>query len=199
MNRAHGNKRNGFTLVELMVVLAIAAIILTTAVPAYQRYIQNNRMTTGVHRLVASFNLARNEASSRGNQVTVCKSVDLINCSAGNTIGWHQGWIIFNDTNGNNTRQAPGEELIRAMSALPGNDQQIFADNGLANFVSYSASGTVSSAGALVLCDKRGYAGNATAVIVSATGSVRSGQADDPQFQPDISGATVSAATSGCG
>jgi Tfp pilus assembly protein FimT len=110
----------------------------------------------------------------------------------------HQGWIIFNDTNGNNTRQAPGEELIRAVGALPGSDQQVFADNALANFIAYGPSGTVSSAGALVLCDKRGYAGFATAVIVSVTGSVRSGQADDAQYQPDIGSTTISSATSNC-
>ncbi|WP_019591516.1 GspH/FimT family pseudopilin [Thioalkalivibrio sp. ALE20] len=82
----------GFTLIELMVTIAVAAILLTVAVPGFQSLVQNNRATTAANQLSTAFNFARSEAVTRGVEVSVCP-VD-----AGGD--WHpDGWrvVLGND------------------------------------------------------------------------------------------------------
>jgi len=178
-------KQYGFTLIELIVTLAIAAIITTAAVPSLQNFIQNNRMSTAVHHFVTTLNLARSEAVKRGERVTVCKSDDLINCTVSD--GWEQGWIVFVDSNGNGTRQAPGEILLRTQNPLPGNIV-IDGQTDVENIISYAGTGFAQRIGGaaidagqstLILCDPRAYGDYARAITISATGGVRSMLATD--------------------
>lgn len=87
-------KNSGFTLVELMVTLAVAAILATVALPGFTSLIQTNRVTTQTNELVASLNLARSEAIRRGLPVTVT-AIDN---------NFANGWNIhFEGENGANT------------------------------------------------------------------------------------------------
>ena len=61
----------GFTLLELMVTVAVAAILATVAVPGFRDLIQNNRVTTQTNELVSALNFARTEAVKRGRNVAV--------------------------------------------------------------------------------------------------------------------------------
>lgn len=70
----------GFTLIELIVAIAVAAILLTVAVPSLSNLIRNNRVTGQTNELVSMINFARNEAIRRNDSI----DVDLI---AG-TDGW---------------------------------------------------------------------------------------------------------------
>lgn len=72
----------GFTLVELMVTIAVAAILITIAVPGFQALVQNNRATTLANQLTTAINLARSEAIRRGEIVSVC------------TVDWEDGWWV---------------------------------------------------------------------------------------------------------
>jgi type IV fimbrial biogenesis protein FimT len=88
------NKFNqGFTLVELMVTLAVAAIILAIAAPSFSQMIRENRLITTANNLVGNIQLARSEAIRRGVQVTMLPVVDD---------DWSQGWNIFTDWNPDN-------------------------------------------------------------------------------------------------
>lgn len=85
----------GFTLIELMITLALAAIILTLGVPSFRDIILNNRAATQSNELVTAMNVARSEAVRRGARVSVCPSNDQATCTGGTD--WAIGWIVFLD------------------------------------------------------------------------------------------------------
>jgi len=172
----------GFTLVELMVTLAVAAIVLTVGVPSFQTLIKNNRLTTAANALVASLNLARSEAIKRGVRVTVCKSADGASCTtAGN---WEQGWIVFTDLNsdgsftddGDATPCETGEEcILRVHESLP-TSLTLRSGTNFSNWVSYLPSGISRGNNGLAndtfrLCHDNDTS-DARSIAVSTTGRV---------------------------
>lgn len=80
----------GFTLIELMVTLSVAAILSTIAIPSYQTFVINGRMVSQANDLITALNMARSEAVKRGANVTICASSDSATC----TVGWQAGWIV---------------------------------------------------------------------------------------------------------
>lgn len=82
----------GFTLYELIVTMAVAAIILSFGVPGFMTFIDNSRATTHTNDLVTALNLARSEATRRGAAVTVCSSTDNATCSG--STDWSTGWVV---------------------------------------------------------------------------------------------------------
>lgn len=192
-------KQSGFTLVELMVVLAIAVFLVTSAIPSFQSFVQNNRMSTTTHQFVTSINFARSEAVKRGTRVTMCKSSDSSTCN--NTNGWEQGWIIFADNNGDGQRQTGGtpEELLRVQNALDGSIT-ISGQDDVENLISYVGSGFAQSIAGnslrnshstLVVCDSREFGSHAKALILSTTGSIRSTSATDSSVNAGVTGCSV--------
>lgn len=99
----------GFSLVELMVVMSIAAILLAAGVPSFQSLIQNQRMTATVNDFFAAINLTRSEAIQRGTRV------DLVPADA---TDWAKGWIVFVDEN-NNQKPDTGEQIIFSHGPAP--------------------------------------------------------------------------------
>jgi len=177
MNR----KQTGFTLVELMITLLIAAILLSQAVPSFLTMLQNSRITTQANDYVTSLNVARSEAVKRGSRITVCKSTNNTTCIASG--GWQQGWIIFVDAD-NDAVVDNGEEVLRAHGPFePGNT--LVGTGNTANYISFIGSGFSQLTnggvqnGELVMCDNRGFGSNARAIILSASGAVRTVPADD--------------------
>lgn len=85
---------HGFTLVEMLTAIAIAAILLAIAVPSYSGSRLNSQLRASSNDLIGSINLARSEAIKRGTTVTVCAS------SSGDTCGgdWNEGWIVLGGT-----------------------------------------------------------------------------------------------------
>lgn len=112
-------RSRGFTLIELMITLVLAAIILSLAVPGFQDIIRNNRAATQSNELVTALGLARSEAVKRGARVSLCPSTNQTNCTGGTD--WSGGWIVFLDTAANDAA-APvvGGDPIRAWGPLVG-------------------------------------------------------------------------------
>ena len=111
-------RQNGFTLTELLVVMAIVAILLGIGVPSY-RYITNSyRLSAEVNSLLGDMQYARAEAIKEGQFVVVCAAAAPYTNCANNTV-WNAGWIVFSDTNNNGVLDA-GETLLHIQQAFSG-------------------------------------------------------------------------------
>ena len=119
MHRSHG-----LTLVELMVVLAIVAILATLAVPSFARLIQTTVVSSNVNGFLADLRFARSESIRRGGGVVMCRSdapeAGVPACAGdaapgGN--GWVSGWIIFHDLD-NDAAKGPAEPLLRVQAPI---------------------------------------------------------------------------------
>jgi len=172
-------QQHGFTLLELLGTMSIAAILVAFAVPAMTSTLKNSRMNSSVNDLVSSFNFARNEAVRRGVEVTVCRSTDGIVCT--DAADWATGWIVTADVNGDGTFENSFDELFRVSEALSSGLQFIKSN---AARVVYDVSGGAKDAGGnaitstLTLCDssqdgERGYR-----VTIAVTGHVSSRKLD---------------------
>lgn len=107
----------GFTFLELMITLAISAILLGLAIPSLQSWHGDSAIVSTTNDFVTSVHTARSAAVTRGAKVGMCPSTDPNDtnavCSAGTA--WTKGWIVFVDDNENGTREAPAEELLLQM------------------------------------------------------------------------------------
>lgn len=106
-------RSDGFTIVELMITLVLAAIILSAAVPSFRDLVQSNRITAQVNEFITALNVARSEAIKRGATLRVTA---LAGGGASNEFG--VGWRVWVDVDGDSTFD-PGEE-IRESAALTG-------------------------------------------------------------------------------
>jgi type IV fimbrial biogenesis protein FimT len=132
---------NGFTLVELLVVMAIVAIFASIAVPSFTDLIINNRIVAQVNDIVGSINLARSEAVKRGSAVSICQSNDGATCGSGSD--WASGWVVFSDPNVNGSIDA-GEEIVHVFSALSGSSTAVFS--GATSSITYLGVGKTTGA-----------------------------------------------------
>jgi type IV fimbrial biogenesis protein FimT len=91
-------KQKGMTLVELVVTLAVAAILASVAVPSLREMMENNRLVALNNQLVSSINYVRGEAVKRVYDVTMCvRNSDGSDCAASG--GFENGWIVFVNCN----------------------------------------------------------------------------------------------------
>lgn len=168
-------KESGFTLIELMVTIAVAAILLMVAVPSFKEMIDNNRLVTQVNALTTSLAVARSEAIQRSVQVTVCKSANLTACTTSGN--WEQGWIIFEDVNGNGSVNA-GDDLIRVFEGLPAGFT-IRTANNFSDWIAYSRTGISSgnsgsaTAGTFRICTGDQVTTKSRAIEINTTGRAR--------------------------
>lgn len=129
----------GFTLLELMVVLAIAAILMAVAVPSFALLIQKNRLATQTNAFIGDLQFARAEAIKQGQPVTICASSDGSTCLG--TTTWGTGWIVFADPDNTKTRDTtkPAEAVLRTQARWTSSDT-FTASNSIAA-ISYSRDG----------------------------------------------------------
>lgn len=101
----------GFTLVELMVTLALATVLMMMAIPSYVSFNRNAKLSESVSSFIASFNLTRANAMKRGQNTLMIPRVSAD--------GWSSGWIVFTDTNWDNAYTAGTDELVSEHDTLP--------------------------------------------------------------------------------
>jgi type IV fimbrial biogenesis protein FimT len=92
------DRQSGFTLIELMVAIAVVAILLAIALPSFQASMRSNRVATSSNEMLASLSLARTEAIRGLGAAGVCATTDGTTCAS--TTDWASGWIIWRDDRG---------------------------------------------------------------------------------------------------
>lgn len=161
-------RRQGFTLLEVLVVCALVGWLVSLAVPSMGSVLMQRQVVSAAQSLVADLRLARSEAVKRAAIVAVCASTDGHSCAT--SAVWVQGWLVFVDRDGNRRRDVD-EELLRVQQRPPGlasiassaphNDKSIF---------SYQPTGWAKAASQTLLFSPRSGAAGSRVVCISSQG-----------------------------
>lgn len=170
----------GFTIIELMITIAVAAVILGLGVPSFQGLMERNLLTSNINQFISSLAFTRSEAIKRNQRVLLCATNNGTDCA--NT-GYENGWIIFVDANANGTRDAAdeNEEIIWVNEPLAAN-LTLRGNNGCCtNTVPYMASGRIAGIpGSIYLCMDNDTTRSRQVTIIMS-GRVRLDQGDADQ------------------
>lgn len=150
----------GFTLVELMVTLALLALVVTLAVPSFREFNLRSNQSAIVNELVGALNLARSESVKTGRAGTVIRA----------GANWNAGWRVEIDLNGDATIQ--GDEILRTHDALPNGYTIVVSDD--AESVSFNVEGRASDAVSFVVCRPENTDALARRTDVDGSGRVQS-------------------------
>lgn len=147
----------GFTLIELMITVAIMSIMLTIGLPSFQSIIASSRLTSSANAMVSALQLARFEALKQHKTVTISKREDE----------WQDGWDVFIDPNENGVFESGSDEKLVSYDKL--SSAVSVTGNGYSSYASYDASGRINKIGNFLFkaqseCRK---------VVIAATGRIR--------------------------
>lgn len=167
----------GFTLVELMVTIAIVAIALAIALPSFTQFVRTNELTGTRDKLIASFQYARTEAVNRNADIALCPSTDSATCTNGSD--WADGWIVYIDTNsGMNSTVGTLIKVVQEDGGLNVAHAGLTAGLTPTTFIRYVPQGFASylapiTAQTICFTDPEGNVDSQGIVVSAGTGQVR--------------------------
>ncbi len=182
-------KRAGFSLIEVLLVLALAATLLLLARPGMRSVIAVARLDAAITDFSGALALARSEAIRRGVRVSLRNLAGSRN--------WGAGWQMFVDADSDGQLDA-AETVLRRQAALTV-PLTLYGNTNYANFLAFKADGTVNQVGTFVLCHEGVLAedcqSRSRALIVSWAGRVRLGQDNDGDGVPEKDSEEISSCT----
>lgn len=131
------HEQSGWSLMELLAVVAVLSLLLALAVPAMQVWRHQQQLQARAQVFMQTLQWARSQALVLRKRVTVCTSADGRDCVGSG--GWQQGWLVFEDDNANGEVDA-SERMLQRVQAMPLG--MMGAGNSLVSrYVSYQAEG----------------------------------------------------------
>lgn len=143
MSTESRTRTRGFTLLELLVTIAIAAILTAVAAPGLRALVQANRAAAQANEFLSALSLARSEAITRGVPASVCPTTDEATCAG--VDDWSSGWLVFVDAQAAQGEVNAGDTLLRVFPPLAGGS----TFTGPASAVTYAPGGFLAGTAAM--------------------------------------------------
>ncbi|GGW86060.1 GspH/FimT family pseudopilin [Alteromonas halophila] len=153
----------GLTLLEMLITLAISAILLTVVAPNVQSILAANRVTSDINNISALTQQARFSAINEQQTILLCPTTNYSNC----TSSWANAKMIFADSNGNGSRDN-SEPLIATTDPLSKTNRL----SGISGSLTFEENGGISRAATITICPSGGEAKDASALLLSLYGRV---------------------------
>ena len=169
----HRQHIKGFSLIELMITVAIMAIVLMVGIPSFTGTINKSGVASSINDIQTSLTEARSEAITRGLTVSVCSSNDQASCSG----TWSDGWILFEDENENGILEATTDMISVTQGLNAENELRLVATS--TSMIQYQNSGNADQTATFIGCPRDKDTQYSRAVIVSSSGMGRKSRDSD--------------------
>ena len=169
--RTRNARPTGFTLIETLIALAIAALLVGVAVPAWSSASESAHAGAAQAALLESLMKAINHSAVGGSEVVLCPG-DASGCQ--DSFDWTGGWIAWSDLDGDRVRD-PSETLLQTQPSL-GGKVHLRSTSGRRRLVFQPNGGNAGSNVTFTLCDGRGPA-HARALVLANDGRLHSSPA----------------------
>ncbi len=152
----------GFSLLELLLALAMGLVLLLIAIPIYHHLLLENNTRRIVDQIVTAIQAARSSAIARDEVIIFCGSVDRQHCDG----SWQAGQFIQSDQN---------QKIMRTFPALPLGDRLLWRSSlGYNQELKFAPSGfTLGQRGSFYYCPLQKPDHYGAAIVVSDSGRVR--------------------------
>lgn len=155
-------RAKGFTLLELLFTITVAAVLLGIAAPSFRDMSIRNSLAASSNDVIASIAYARSEAIRQSTPVSICASNDGATCTG----SWSDGWIIFVNSDGDEPAEVDAGETILKTYSGTANNYTIGAGANLSANITYRRDGSAANTGMLAFCHD-GETVGARALIVT--------------------------------
>ena len=151
---------NGFTFIELMIVMTMAALMAAIALPNLGQFIANNRLKSQMYSMLESINIARTEAVKRKVKTAMCRSADptaTTPACGGTTNTWTTGWIVYAQGDALDAYLS-GTDTIIGIGNAADDTVNVISNSDGDEFLIYKPDGSLDETGVVVyaICDGRG-------------------------------------------
>lgn len=196
------SKSTGFSLIELLITVAVLLVLVGFGVPSFISAIKDSRVDSIISRTIGSLYLARSEAVKRSSSVTVCARATDTSCGS----DWNNGWIVFVDNTQGGAAGTAGQldandEVLQTTEPLDKTDLSVTgslaqdassaSNSETRDFIRYRPSGRNSwSGGTFALCDDRGVE-HARVLHLVLTGDIRKGRTKNDETPEDVHGTAI--------
>lgn len=134
---------SGLTLIELLIGIALLAVLMALAAPSFQAQLAESQLTSATNALLGSLMQARAQAIRLGRRVTLCRSFDQQQCDTDALRGWETGWLMFIDgdrAGSNDAQLSPTDILLARSEPLPAS-LRVRGNSFVDQYISFAASG----------------------------------------------------------